>query len=84
MVTFTGTVSDFDTAGLFGLILADDGGLLLFNLRETPFALRSRVDIGTRVSFTKLASEPTTRGREVTPIDEQNDGGSASPTAPKD
>jgi cold shock CspA family protein len=82
-MTFTGTVSDFDRAGLFGLIIADDGGLLLFNLRETPPELRSRVEIGSRVRFTWHASEPTARAVEVAPIDEWNDGGSSTVTAPK-
>jgi hypothetical protein len=36
IMTSTGTVSDFDRAGLFGLVIADDGALLPFNLRETP------------------------------------------------
>jgi hypothetical protein len=34
IVTLTGTVSDFDKDDLFGLIVADDGSLLLFNLRD--------------------------------------------------
>jgi hypothetical protein len=71
-MTFTGTVSDFDEAGLFGLIIADDGGLLLFNLRGALPALRSQFEIGTRVTFTKHESEPTVRAVEVAPIDEWN------------
>jgi hypothetical protein len=65
----TGTVSDFDGAGLFGLIIADDGRLLPFNLRGTPPALRSRFRIGTRVRFTGSAAAPTARAVEVAPID---------------
>jgi hypothetical protein len=53
-MALTGTVSDFDKAGLFGLIIADDSRLLPFNLREATPALRSRFDIGTRVRFTPL------------------------------
>jgi hypothetical protein len=82
-MTCTGTVSDFDKAGLFGLIMADDGGFLLFNLRETSPALRSRFDIGTRVRFTKQASEPTARAIELAPIDALNEGGPSSATAPR-
>jgi hypothetical protein len=82
-VTSTGTVSDFDRAGLFGLIIADDGGVLLFNLRDTPPALRSRFEIGRRVRFTKHDSEPAARAVEVAPIDEWNNGGPSSATAPK-
>jgi hypothetical protein len=43
IVTLTGTVSDFDKDGLFGLLVADDGSLLPFNLRETR--LRCAVDL---------------------------------------
>jgi hypothetical protein len=69
----TGTVSDFDRAGLFGLIVADDGRLLPFNLSDTPAALRSRFEIGIRVRFTRYAAEPTARAVNVAPIDECND-----------
>jgi hypothetical protein len=65
---WTGTVSDFDTAGLFGLIIEDDGDCLPFNLRETPLAVRTQFKVGTRVRFTKRASEPIARAVEVAPI----------------
>lgn len=68
-MTFTGTISDYDSVGLFGLILADDGRLLLFNLRATPPGLRSSFEIGTRVRITKHASEPAARAVELAPID---------------
>jgi hypothetical protein len=82
-MTCTGTVSDFDRAGLFGLIIADDGGLVLFNLRETPPALRSRFEVGARVRFTKHASEPTARAVELAPIDASNEGGPSSAMTPR-
>jgi hypothetical protein len=82
-MTSTGTVSDFDRAGLFGLIIADDGRLLPFNVRGTPPALRSRFEIGTRVRFTKRAAQPAARAVEVAPIDEWNDGRSSSAGSPK-
>jgi len=72
-MAFTGTISDFDRAGLFGLITADDGRVLLFNLRGTAPALRGRFDVGTRVRINRHALEPTARALEVTPIDEWND-----------
>jgi hypothetical protein len=81
-MTSTGTVSDFDKAGLFGLIIADDGRLLPFNLRETPPAQRGRFDIGTRVRFSRRAAEPTARAVEVAPIDERYRGRSSSATGP--
>jgi hypothetical protein len=69
-MALTGTVSDFDKAGLFGLIAADDGRLLLFNLRGTPAALRNRFDIGTRVSIKKHTAEPIARAVELAPIED--------------
>jgi hypothetical protein len=72
-MTSTGTVSDFDRAGRFGLIVADDGRLLPFNLSGTPPSLRSRFEVGTRVKFTKYAAQPTARAVNVTPIDEWNE-----------
>lgn len=77
-MAFTGTVSDFDKAGLFGLITADDGGVLLFNLRDTPPALRSHFEVGQRVRFTKHASEPATRAVDISPIDDWQEGRSST------
>ena len=82
-MTFTGTVSDFDEAGLFGLIIADDGGLLLFNLRGALPALRSQFEIGTRVRFTRHASEPNARAVELAPLDSSDDDGTSSGIALK-
>jgi hypothetical protein len=73
-MTLTGTVSDLDEDGLFGLITADDGGLLLFNLRETPPGLRGRFEIGTRVKFIKRASTPIERAVELVPVDVTDNG----------
>lgn len=72
-MALTGTISDFDRTGLFGLITADDGRLLLFNLRGTAPTLRGRFEVGTRVRITRHALEPTARALEVAPIDEWND-----------
>jgi hypothetical protein len=82
-VELTGTVSDFDKAGLFGLIAADDGRVLLFNLRGAPAALRNRFEIGTRVRINKHTAEPIARAVEVAPIDDSADRESSSPSAPK-
>jgi hypothetical protein len=78
IVTLSGT-----KAGLFSLIVADDGCLLLFNLRETPPAIRGRFEIGTRVKFPKHESEPTTRAVELVPIAASNDNGLVSAIAPE-
>jgi hypothetical protein len=82
-MAITGVISDFDRVGLFGLITADDGRVLLFNLRSTPPARRSRFEIGTRVRITKHTSEPAARAVELTPIDGWNDGRSSSLAAPR-
>ena len=47
----TGMVSDCDLDGLFGVIDADDGRQLLFNLSAAPSGLRQRFRIGMRVTF---------------------------------
>ena len=73
-MTFTGTISDFDCAGPFGLITTDDGRVLLFNLRGTAPTLRGGFEVGTRVRITRHALEPTARALEVAPIDECHDG----------
>jgi hypothetical protein len=47
----TGTISDFDSVGLFGVIDADDGRLVLFNLRGLDPDFRDRFTVGSRVNF---------------------------------
>jgi hypothetical protein len=69
-MAFIGTISDFDKAGLFGLVAADDGRFLPFNLHRTPAALIARFEVGTRVRITQDASAPTARAVELAPIDE--------------
>lgn len=51
----TGTISDFDAHGQYGLIDADDGRLVPFNFREIAPPLRPAFGIGARVQF----HEPT-------------------------
>ena len=82
-MTYTGTVSDFDRAGLFGLIVVDDGGFVPFNLRETPCALRDRFQVGTRVRFRKQASEPTERAVELALIEPSGEGAAPSAFDPR-
>jgi hypothetical protein len=80
-MTPTGTVSDYESASLLGLIVTDDGGVLPFNLQGTPQELRGRFARGTRVRFIKRAAAPTARAVEVIPIgnfyDERQLGGGA-------
>ncbi len=47
----TGTITDLDAEGQFGVIEADDGQFLLFNLRGIDAALRHRFHCGARVQF---------------------------------
>jgi len=57
----TGTISDLDSEGLFGLIDSDDGRLVLFNLWDIDPELRPTFTIGTRVSF--LDARPSVAAR---------------------
>jgi hypothetical protein len=67
-VELIGTVSDFGSDGLFGVIVADDGRVLLFNLFATPPKFRERIRIGARVRF-ELGSSRTGRAIAPVPID---------------
>lgn len=71
----TGTVSDFDLDGLFGVIDADDGGLLLFNLSAAPAGLRERFHVGVRVTF-ELEAARSSRAVALRPM--APDGADAS------
>jgi cold shock CspA family protein len=51
LVMHTGTISDLDTAGQLGLIDADDGRLVLFNLQGVEPQLRCKFSVGSRVKF---------------------------------
>ena len=64
----TGTISDFDAEGLFGVIDSDDGRLLLFNLKQTDAASRAQFKIGTRVEFAEQRGEPAPRALAISPI----------------
>ena len=73
----TGTVSDFDSSGGFGLIMADDGDFFPFNVGMAPAALRERLRVGTRVRFRTRHCEPAARAVEIIPIDEPNGPGAS-------
>lgn len=68
-MTFSGTITDFDHARLFGLVLADEGFFFPFNLRETLPTLRERFEVGTRVKFSTCASGPTVRAIDLVPVE---------------
>ncbi len=56
----TGTISDFDAQGQYGLIDADDGRLVPFNLSDVPPPLRPAFGIGARVQFIEPAGHECT------------------------
>ena len=51
MDMLTGTISDYDPNSLVGLIDADDGRLILFNLQGVEPPARDQFNVGTRVQF---------------------------------
>jgi cold shock CspA family protein len=64
----TGTITAFDTRGEFGVIDADDGRLMIFNLRGRPTSDRRRVELGGRVSFDVKVDPVGLRAVSVTPL----------------
>jgi hypothetical protein len=50
------------------VIDADDGRLLLFNLRGTPPPLHERFMVGTRVQFAERESDPAQRAISLVPL----------------
>lgn len=63
-----GTISDFDPEGLFGVIDADDGHLVLFSLKSMKADARDQLRIGTRVTFDERRGEIAPRAVAVSPI----------------
>jgi hypothetical protein len=52
-----GTISDLDTVGQFGVIDADDGRLILFNLRGIGPVSRDQFTVGARVNFVEQGGD---------------------------
>jgi cold shock CspA family protein len=74
----TGTVSDLDTVGGFGLIIADDGGdVVLFSVQGIAAALRTHIEVGSRVRFSRQNSEPAARAVEITSMGDWQNGGAS-------
>lgn len=57
----TGTISDLDPEGLFGVIDADDGRLVLFNLQGMDCGAQTGFKVGTRVEFVERLGEVAPR-----------------------
>ncbi len=53
----TGTISDLDPEGLFGVIDADDGRLVLFNLKGVDSCDQGTFKVGTRVEFVERSGD---------------------------
>ena len=62
----TGTISDFDPNGQYGLIDADDGQLVLFNLWNVEPPLRDSFGVGARVEFVEQSGIPAARAVALT------------------
>jgi len=68
----TGTISDFDSDGQFGVIAADDGRLVLFNLKNIEPPLRGRFKLGTRVEFIEQNGKLGPRASALSPASMQD------------
>ena len=77
----TGTISDFDPQGLFGVIYADNGRFYLFNLRDTPRALHDRFTVGRRLEFMELSGCRVPRAGHLLPLGLAGAENSGSPAA---
>ena len=64
----TGTISDFDTDGLFGLIAADDGRLMIFNVRGVTPPISDQFRVGARVDFVEQKGGATPRAAALVPV----------------
>lgn len=65
----TGTITEFDDRGQFGLIDADDGHVVLFNLESVAPAARSCIGVGTRVKFSEEETSVAPRAVRLVPLD---------------
>jgi cold shock CspA family protein len=61
----TGTISDFDEVGAFGVIDSDDGRMVLFNLEGIPASQHRCFRVGTRVQFMAHESTPAPRAVDL-------------------
>jgi hypothetical protein len=61
----TGTISDYDADGLFGLIDADDGRFVVFNLQSVDRPARDPFNVGTRVGFVEQVDSFGARACEL-------------------
>ena len=75
----TGTISDFDANGQFGVIDADDGQLVLFNLWDLEPSLRAHFRIGSRVQFSEGRDNLAPRALELLPLSAHAGSHSAGP-----
>jgi cold shock CspA family protein len=63
-----GTISDLDPDGLFGVIDADDGRLVLFNLKGVDCADKGSFKVGTRVEFVERSGDLAPRALSLSRV----------------
>jgi len=63
----TGTISDLDQDG-FGVIDADNGHVVLFNLQGVDPRSRRNFQVGTRVGFLEQPGDPAPRALSISHI----------------
>jgi hypothetical protein len=68
IIMLTGTISDLDTDGLFGLICSDDGRVMVFNLHGMQSPLRDQFTVGTRVEFVEQNGMPAQRAATLSRV----------------
>jgi cold shock CspA family protein len=76
-VNETGTISDFDEAGEFGVIDSDDGRMLLFNLKNVPASQHRRFRVGARVRFEAHENPLAPRAVGLKVVQPSSEAGSA-------
>ena len=64
----TGTISDLDPEGLFGVIDADDGRLVLFNLKGLDCPEKDGFKVGTRVEFVERSGDVAPRALSLSRV----------------
>ncbi len=65
----TGTITEFDGDGLFGVIDSDDGRLLVFNVWAVEPALRRYFTVGSRVRFLESGGHAGPRAVSLSTLD---------------
>jgi cold shock CspA family protein len=73
----TGTITDYDIDGQYGLIDADDGQFVLFNLRNVEPSLRGLFRVGRRVEFVEQKEAVAPRALALTLLSSPDSAGNS-------